>query len=138
MKDLGSELLELVKQDSAYPVGAYILIYEVLDWMKDNGLVKQGEHITGQGLAITIIAYAIQHYGLLTEAILKELGITKSEDVGNIVWNLVEANLIGKQPNDSRQDFAKVFDSTIFGKIRLVFTSSERRDVTMQPMLEEV
>jgi uncharacterized repeat protein (TIGR04138 family) len=36
--------------------------------------------------------------------------VTKTEDFGEIVFNLVEAGILGKTDADSREDFRDVFD----------------------------
>ena len=47
----------------------------------------------------------IERFGKQAKSMLRSWGITRTEDVGEIVFSLVEANRLGKQPGDSREDF---------------------------------
>ena len=46
----------------------------------------------------------------MTKMVFNEWGINATEDFGEIVFNLVENNLLAKTENDSREDFANGFD----------------------------
>jgi uncharacterized repeat protein (TIGR04138 family) len=42
--------------------------------------------------------------------VLEEWGIRSCEDIGEIVFNMVEANLLAKTDEDSRDDFKGAYD----------------------------
>ncbi len=42
--------------------------------------------------------------------VLRAWGITRTEDFGEIVFNLVESGKLGKTDEDSRDDFAGAYD----------------------------
>ena len=54
--------------------------------------------------------YALETYGPMARLLLNDWGIHATEDFGEIVFNLVENNLLAKTKNDSREDFAGGFD----------------------------
>ncbi|MFQ5843737.1 MAG: Minf_1886 family protein, partial [Planctomycetota bacterium] len=48
--------------------------------------------------------------GFLAKSVLEEWGVRSTEDLGNIVFNLVEAELLSRTESDTRQDFVGVYD----------------------------
>jgi uncharacterized repeat protein (TIGR04138 family) len=67
-------------------------------------------HITGQELCKAAREYAILQYGFLAKTVLNSLGIRKTDDIGNIVYNLISIGQMRKTPQDNREDFSNVFD----------------------------
>jgi uncharacterized repeat protein (TIGR04138 family) len=53
---------------------------------------------------------ALREYGLLARTVFRLWGINSTADVGEIVFNLVEANLMSKTAQDARDDFRDVYD----------------------------
>ena len=54
--------------------------------------------------------YALENYGPMAKTLLNEWGVNSTEDFGEIVFNLVENNLLAKTEEDSREDFGNGFD----------------------------
>jgi uncharacterized repeat protein (TIGR04138 family) len=46
----------------------------------------------------------------MTREIFEQWGITKSKDFGEIVFNLVKSELMGKTESDSVKDFDNLYD----------------------------
>ena len=114
------EVLEtIVAKDSRYHREAYLFVREALDYTQKSVLKgrkgsRQMEvrHVTGQQLLGGIRDYGLQQYGPMTLLLLREWGVTRGEDFGEIVFNMVEAGLLGKTERDSRDDFKNSFDFT--------------------------
>ena len=68
------------------------------------------KHVTGQDLSRAVKEYALQQYGLMARSVLNELGIKKTDDIGRIVYNLIEIGLMKKTDEDKIEDFYNVFD----------------------------
>lgn len=102
------KLLKVVRDDPRYGREAYLFIYEVLDY----ALARIGEkrHLTGQELLEYIRQYSVDKFGLLARSVFESWGVTQCEDFGEIVFNLVEANLLSKTDTDTREDFAGGYD----------------------------
>ena len=49
-------------------------------------------------------------FGPLAPAVFRSWRVRRTEDFGEIVFNLVEHGLLGKTENDAREDFAGGFD----------------------------
>ncbi len=112
--DYNEILDQILDQDDRYHRDAYYFIREGLDYTqhklaKEAG-GKEPHHISGQELTNGLRQYAIDNYGPMTNTLLNEWNINSTEDFGEIVFNLVENNLLAKTENDSREDFANGFD----------------------------
>lgn len=101
-------LEKLLQRDSRYQRHAYVFVREALDHTQKT-IEKNGKdevrHVTGQELLQGIRAYALQQYGPMTLMILNEWGVRTCEDFGEIVFNMVECQLLAKTEKDSREDF---------------------------------
>lgn len=95
-------------RDTRYSLEAYGFVLRGLNFYH----TKSGEkrHFTGQELAKGLIEFAFKQFGLLTQAVLQNWGIQKTDDLGYIVYNLIDIHLIRKQESDSLEDFFNVFD----------------------------
>ncbi len=110
-----SEVVQLIcNEDSRYDKGAYYFLRHALDSTLTGILEKEKSekprHVSGQELCEGIREYAIEQYGPMASILLKDWGITRTEDFGQIVFNLVEYGIFGKTDSDSIDDFNKVYD----------------------------
>ena len=53
---------------------------------------------------------ALKQYGRLTRTVFEHWGVKITEDFGNIVFNMIDAKLLGKRDSDSIEDFKNVYD----------------------------
>mgnify|MGYP001574467273 CR=1 FL=1 len=103
----------LLLADTKYDKEAYNFIYEALDWtlkyvvkIRDK---KIKQHVTGRELCEGVRQYAIDQYGCLALTVLKNWNVHSTDDIGKLVFNLVKFGLMGKQEEDSQNDFHDVF-----------------------------
>ena len=107
---------QLLKEDTRYKQQAYRFVFEALEYtqkMLDKDIFSDdiaAKHVTGQELLEGIRQYALQQFGYMTKTVFEQWGITKTEDFGEIVFNLVERGLMLKTESDSRQDFKDGYD----------------------------
>ncbi len=103
------ELLDgILARDPRYTVEAYAFVRGGLDFTV-RSLEKQ-RHISGKELLEGIRKFAIDEFGPMTKTVLNGWGIKQTEDIGEIVFNMVETGLLGKTDEDSRADFANGYD----------------------------
>lgn len=117
----------IVEIDPRYRRDAYLFVREALDFTQHNiSKANQGEirHITGQELLEGIRRYAVEQYGPMAMDVLNEWGVVRCEDFGDIVFNLVDHNLLKKTESDSRDDFAEGYD--FFEAFRKPFLPSHK------------
>jgi uncharacterized repeat protein (TIGR04138 family) len=109
------EVVQLIRKDDArYEEGAYIFMRQALDHtltgIKEHEKTGKHRHVTGQELCQGIRDYALEQYGPMALKLLQSWGVLKTEDFGQIVFNLVECGVFGKTDTDSIEDFNNVYD----------------------------
>jgi len=67
-------------------------------------------HISGAQLLLAFRELALQRFGKRARAALADWGIHRTEDIGAIVFELVDARLLGKTDTDKPEDFANGYD----------------------------
>ena len=114
-----SELEEVVRRDPRYAYEAYAFLYDALaHTQKMLGLQQPAasgeeqpiQHVSGQQLLEGIRDLALKEFGLMARTVFRMWGINRTDDFGEIVFNLVEAQLMSKTDTDSRADFHNVYD----------------------------
>ena len=77
----------LSERDTRYKLEAYSFILRGLNFYH----TKSGErrHFTGQELAKGLVEFAQKQFGPITYSVLRNWGVTKTDDLGNIVYNLI-------------------------------------------------
>ncbi len=94
-----------------YRLEAYQFLLKAL-----NFTVKSREekglrgHVTGGELLGGIREYGMKEFGYLARTVFEQWGVRQTDDFGEIVFELVEAEVLSKQETDRKQDFAKIYD----------------------------
>lgn len=74
-----------------------------------GGPEKLNRHVTGQQLCQVVRDVALERWGLMARGVLTRWGVNRTEDIGEIVFALVNNGWLQKQPTDSIHDFDNVF-----------------------------
>ena len=106
-KSLFEILEEILSKDSRYELEAYNFLLLAFNYTISN--IPEHRHVTGQELLRHIKQYALDQYGPMARIVLEHWGITSTEDFGHVVFNLVDAGLLGKNDKDSINDFKNGF-----------------------------
>ncbi len=100
---------KIVAKDSRFNREVYFFLREALDHTQKVGSGKahknEVRHVSGQELLSGIRDYALGQFGPMSLTVLTEWGLNSCEDFGEIVFNMVENNLLAKTEKDSREDF---------------------------------
>lgn len=113
MKQSFQELVyKICEKDPRYQGEAYVFLIEALDAtmkaiFKENP--EHERHVSGRELLEGIRRHALTEFGPLAYTVLKEWGVTRTEDFGEIVFHLVECGRLGKTETDSKEDFKNVY-----------------------------
>jgi len=67
-------------------------------------------HISGEVLLEGLRVIASRQFGPMAKEVLNHWGIYTTRDIGNIVFELIEAELLEHSKEDSIEDFDDVFD----------------------------
>ena len=99
---------EIIKSDKRFDAQAYTFVRDGLDFTQEQ-LRKSGKnelrHISGQELLLGLRDYALSQFGPMTHFVLNEWGVRGCEDFGEIVFVMVDYQLLSKTENDCREDF---------------------------------
>ncbi len=83
---------------------------EVAEALQDaGGPERMNRHVTGQQLCKAVRNVALQRWGLMARNVLTRWNITRTEDIGAIIFALVENDWLQKQPTDRIEDFEDAF-----------------------------
>ena len=93
-----------------YNERAYLFLLGTIEFLQLRLEVRR--HVTAAELAWACRDFALQQYGLLAPVVLAHWGITRTEDLGRIVYTLVEVGLLVTQPGDHESDFNAVYQFT--------------------------
>ena len=108
------KLERILAADSRYPEPAYQFVRTAVSYtverLQQEDPAQAPRHISGPQLLEGIRELAIERFGPLTLDVLHEWGIRRTEDFGSIVFNLVNANLLGASEEDRPEDFADGYD----------------------------
>ena len=67
-------------------------------------------HISGRELSEGVRELALGQYGVLAGTVLEHWGIHATQDLGDIVFALVDCGVLVKREDDRKDDFRDVFD----------------------------
>lgn len=108
------EIVErIVALDPRYHREAYDFLREALDFTQKLAAREKDErerHVTGQQLLEGVRGFALKEYGPMAQMVLAEWGIHRGEDIGELVFNLIEHRILKKTSTDSREDFKGSYD----------------------------
>ena len=106
---LASELLAKIRAaESHYHELAYLFVLESIEYLQTRLPIRR--HVSGVELAHGCREYALAQYGLMARQVLDHWGIRRTDDIGRIVFTLVEVGLLMTQPDDREDDFKAVYD----------------------------
>jgi uncharacterized repeat protein (TIGR04138 family) len=133
---MDAELMErfeqTVRQDGRYAPEAYEFLHRGLDLAtrtKFGARPAAGRrHVTGQDLCHALRLLAVQLWGPLAQEVLRRWNIRRTRDFGEMVFLMIDLQLMGKQDSDDVSDFDDVYDfETAFGAYQIALNSAERK-----------
>ncbi len=104
---------ELCQKQNGYDTEAYNFVCESLDYTLKH-IVRPiddiNQHVTAHELLDGCRLYAIEQFGCLAKTVLNNWKIKTTKDIGDIVFQLVEYDLLGKQEEDRIEEFNNFYD----------------------------
>ena len=85
-----------------------MFVYEALPVAQQ--LFTRERHVSGKELLEGIKKLARERFGLMARTVLDSWGVRTTEDFGNIVFNLVNAELLSRTEEDTIEEFSDVYD----------------------------
>jgi uncharacterized repeat protein (TIGR04138 family) len=106
-------VLSILRREGRYDGQVYFFLKESLDFtlkrvMEETG--GQGRHVSGKELLEGFRDHALEQFGPMAATLMDEWGVKECRDVGNMVFQMIEEQVFGKQESDKPEDFDEVFD----------------------------
>ena len=115
-KDFYDVVGEIYEKDRRYNPDAYEFIIQALHFTQKK--LKKQTHVSGRELSEGLRDFAIEQFGPMAKTVLTRWGISKTQDYGNIVFNMIEKKLLSKTEEDSITDFNDVYDlESVFANV---------------------
>ena len=112
-KQFEQSVVSILKRERRFDPHAYFFLKDALDFTlkrvaETNG--GQVRHVSGPELLAGFRDFALEQFGPMASTLMSEWGVRKCQDVGDMVFHLIEEQVFGKQDSDTREDFSEVFD----------------------------
>lgn len=113
------DILEIVRNDPRYAYEAYEFVFESLGHtqrmlgrvpVENERESGPQHHVSGQEILKGACDLAVKEFGLMAGLVFRHWGIHRTDDFGELVFNLIEGGLLSKTDGDNRSDFENVFD----------------------------
>lgn len=105
--DFQSDTFEdVVAKDARYDARAYALLMDVVHYLSG----EEGKQVASEDILDEFKERALDQYGPMTYTVLTEWGLACTEDIGEMMFNLTEANRVRKGENDTPESFANGYD----------------------------
>jgi len=99
---------EIVAKDPRYKIEAYHFVMSALNYTQSK--FDKPRHVSGRELLEGIREYGLELFGLMTRTVFENWGVRRTEDFGNIVFNMLGEGLLSKTDEDSIEDFKDGYD----------------------------
>ena len=110
------KILELTRDDPRYAYEAYEFVCEAVGFTQDRlgrTDIEAGEdenHVSGEELLRGACAMAVRDFGMMAAVVFRRWGVHTTDDLGAIVFKLIEAGRLSRSDEDDPDDFHEVFD----------------------------
>jgi uncharacterized repeat protein (TIGR04138 family) len=106
------ELIHVIEQladrHGRFRPEAYFFLLRALEYTRRR--LQRPGHVSGRELAEGARDLALEEFGPMALEVVNHWGLSGTIDLGQIVYDLIEADLLRKTDEDSLEDFAGVYD----------------------------
>jgi len=107
-------LESILKDDTRYAVGSYVFVRMALDFtvrrLCTQDTKRKDRNVSAQEFLDGIRVFALETFGPMAMVLFEEWGVKSCEDIGNIVFNLIDAKALKKTADDKLEDFSGGYD----------------------------
>jgi uncharacterized repeat protein (TIGR04138 family) len=104
---------QIVDQDPRYEKEAYFFLKEALEFtlkLLNREQADPSSHVTASQLMDGFRQLVLREFGPMAMTVLDYWRVTSAEDVGNLVFALIDAGVFGKTDSDNLEDFSGLLD----------------------------
>ncbi len=96
------------ERDKRYSPEAFAFVMDTID----HAILRIGErrHVSAAELLDYMCEFAKSRYGVMAYTVLRRWGLRGTEDVGSVVYRLIDQHVLAEQEGDSPADFSGVFN----------------------------
>jgi len=106
--DFADDVISRIRDRAGpYDVRAYLFVLASLERLQ--GRLPERRHVNGEELAHACRDLALEQYGLLSRTVLEHWGVRATDDIGRMVFTLIDAGLLKAQEGDRLEDFRSVY-----------------------------
>jgi uncharacterized repeat protein (TIGR04138 family) len=109
--------MELARTEPRFSYEAYQFVCDAVNFTQErlgrniaDDEPGGDQHVSGGELLRGACSYAINEYGLMAPIVFKLWGIRNTDDIGEMVFRLIEAEKLSRSEQDDPDDFRDVFD----------------------------
>ena len=110
---LESRIDELVRSDRRFTAEAYQFVFDALDYVAAHPGCRKSQasrHITVTELIEGFRRLGLEQFGPLARCVFESWGVYTTEDFGEVVYNLIQHDLLNQGESDRKEDFKGGFD----------------------------
>ena len=100
------------KESTQYANQAYFFLREALNHtmaeVQKDTQRQEGQHVNATELCNGFKDLALKEFGIMAWSVMSTWGVRSSEDIGSMVFQLIEKGVLGRNENDSESDFEKI------------------------------
>ncbi len=113
-ENITNVLERIFEKNPRFSPDAYVFISDALaETVRKLGREKLPigqRHVSGRELAEGMADVALDRFGPMTYQVLKNWGLTKTRDIGDIVYTLIDEKVFSASESDKVEDFDDVYD----------------------------
>ena len=99
------DFADIVAKDNRFDARAYVQLMDVV-----HALTEGGHHASGEEILDEFRETTLDDFGPLSYRVLAEWGVHTTEDIGEMMMNLVEFHRLGRDDSDSYDAFSNGYD----------------------------
>lgn len=131
---MDAELVErferAVRRDGRYAPEAFEFLHRGLEFATrakhGDRSGRRPRHVSGQELCEALRLLALELWGPLAREVLRSWNIHRTRDLGEMVYFMIELELMGKQDSDDVSDFDDVYDfDQAFGSYKIKLDAND-------------
>ena len=124
----------IARRDTRFDREAYVFLRDALEFTvkkrRAKGRKEETQDVPVSELLDGLRLYALKEYGPMSMLVLESWGVRSCEDIGQLVFNLVEAGVFSKTDRDTTEEFHNGFD---FDEAFLVPFRPQRKNLSTEP-----
>jgi len=103
----------ILETHPGYDREAYLFLRDALEFSVEKLKKSKGEgsrHVNASQLLEGVREHALQQFGPMVPTVFEFWGVHSCEDIGHMVYHLIEAGIFGKTQEDTLEDFRQGYD----------------------------